>query len=64
MEKEWVTKILVVLKLTVFISLLAVSFVMYKLGNRALAGGVLLIVVLYMILNRLDALERNQSRGI
>ena len=58
-ENKWFTKVLIGIRALVFLSLFITSFVFYRfVGNRVYAGIILLLAILFVILIRLDSLDR------
>jgi len=58
-ENKWFTKVLIGIRALVFLCLFITAFVFYKfVGNRVYAGIILLLAILFVILIRLDSLDR------
>lgn len=51
-------KFLVFTKTFVFITFFMIAYIMFLLGNKGLAGIILLITVIFLILIKLDSLTR------
>ena len=47
-----------------FFGILLAASVLYKLGDKLTSSLLLLLLAIYMILTKLDSMERNKKEGI